>query len=426
MIKSLSGGEKKRLSFGSELVTDPIILFCDEPTSGLDAFMAAQTVRVLRDLAEKGRIILCTIHQPSSEVFSIFDQVLLVGAGRTILLSSEKIYELFLAVGQPVPEQFNPADWVIEVLYSNPQEVVEVYEASQLYNQQIAEIEEEIKNADLQLNPNLDIMSRSKRKISAIMQFYYVLQRNLMAKLKNPTFYLINVPVGATVSILLGFVFFQQDKSVSGVANITGALYLIVLQQTFSLVTESAAFCEVLPFYKREQSKGLYLAPVYFFARLLTELCVKVVELMISYSIVYWMIGLNPAADRFIVGFLYVFYLHILIQTWSACLAVTSSHSTVLAPFLAILNLLCSDFFLGSDHVLSYVTWDTSAVELLTVNQWSNVTVAAVYRDIQISGDIILESKNLDPGDIPVNLGILTIFIVVSLVLSLAGLYFRQ
>ena len=66
--KGISGGEMKRLQFGCEVLTDPPLLFCDEPTTGLDSFMAGTVVGLMRDLAAKGKTILCTIHQPSSEV----------------------------------------------------------------------------------------------------------------------------------------------------------------------------------------------------------------------------------------------------------------------------------------------------------------------------------------------------------------------
>ena len=68
MIGDLSGGEKRRLSVASELLTDPKLLFCDEPTSGLDSHMAASVVDLLLGLAGQGRTVICTIHQPSSQV----------------------------------------------------------------------------------------------------------------------------------------------------------------------------------------------------------------------------------------------------------------------------------------------------------------------------------------------------------------------
>ena len=69
MIGNISGGEKRRLSVASELLTDPKLLFCDEPTSGLDSHMAASVVDLLHGLAAEGRTVICTIHQPSSQVF---------------------------------------------------------------------------------------------------------------------------------------------------------------------------------------------------------------------------------------------------------------------------------------------------------------------------------------------------------------------
>ncbi|XP_023235955.1 protein white-like [Centruroides sculpturatus] len=73
--KSLSGGERKRLTFATEILTDPALLFCDEPTTGLDSFMAHNVVSILYEMASKGKIVICTIHQPSSEVFRMFDRL---------------------------------------------------------------------------------------------------------------------------------------------------------------------------------------------------------------------------------------------------------------------------------------------------------------------------------------------------------------
>lgn len=87
-VKGLSGGERKRLAFASEALTDPHLLLCDEPTSGLDSFMASSVLQVLKKLANKGKTIIITIHQPSSELFGLFDKILLIAEGRTAFLGS--------------------------------------------------------------------------------------------------------------------------------------------------------------------------------------------------------------------------------------------------------------------------------------------------------------------------------------------------
>ena len=78
MSKTISGGEMKRLSFATEILTDPPIIFCDEPTSGLDSYLAETVIRTLRTLSLNGTTILCTIHQPSSQVFDLFNRLLLL------------------------------------------------------------------------------------------------------------------------------------------------------------------------------------------------------------------------------------------------------------------------------------------------------------------------------------------------------------
>jgi ATP-binding cassette, subfamily G (WHITE), eye pigment precursor transporter len=80
-IKGISGGEKRRLAFASEIITDPNVLFCDEPTSGLDSFMALSIVEAMRSLANQGKTIICTIHQPSTDTFKKFDHLYLMAEG---------------------------------------------------------------------------------------------------------------------------------------------------------------------------------------------------------------------------------------------------------------------------------------------------------------------------------------------------------
>ena len=81
-LKGISGGERRRLAFACELLTDPNLLFCDEPTSGLDSFMAMTLVECMRELANRGKTIICTIHQPSSEIFENFDRLCLLAEGK--------------------------------------------------------------------------------------------------------------------------------------------------------------------------------------------------------------------------------------------------------------------------------------------------------------------------------------------------------
>lgn len=82
MVKGISGGERKRTSIGYELITDPVLLLCDEPTSGLDSTTSLKICKMLKNEAvTQGTTIICTIHQPSAEIFNTFDRLLLLHDG---------------------------------------------------------------------------------------------------------------------------------------------------------------------------------------------------------------------------------------------------------------------------------------------------------------------------------------------------------
>ncbi|XP_026681567.1 protein brown [Diaphorina citri] len=80
-LSRLSGGEKKRVSLAVQMLTDPPFLFCDEPTTGLDSFSAGTVIAVLRSFTQRGKAVLCTIHQPASGIFELFDRVILMVPG---------------------------------------------------------------------------------------------------------------------------------------------------------------------------------------------------------------------------------------------------------------------------------------------------------------------------------------------------------
>eukprot|EP00762_Andalucia_godoyi_P003414 ANDGO_04254.mRNA.1 ABC transporter G family member 1 len=120
MTMNLSGGQRKRLSIGMELITDPSVLFLDEPTSGLDSFSARAVIRQLRAMAVGSkRTILCTIHQPSSDVFALFDRVLVLGKGGVVYWGSRSMITPYFAdIGFSLPAFLNPADVCLTIVQS--------------------------------------------------------------------------------------------------------------------------------------------------------------------------------------------------------------------------------------------------------------------------------------------------------------------
>lgn len=113
----------RRLSFASEILTNPSILFCDEPTSGLDSFMAMSIVECMKDLTVMGKTIICTIHQPSSEIFEMFDNICFLSEGRLAFKGGQQdAYKFFQSQGFKCPDKYNPGDFYIKTLSITPHE----------------------------------------------------------------------------------------------------------------------------------------------------------------------------------------------------------------------------------------------------------------------------------------------------------------
>ena len=117
MIKGVSGGERKRTSIGVELITDPSLIFLDEPTTGLDSHTATQVMKLLSKLATSGRTIIQTIHQPNSDIFVMFDRLMLLAQGKCLYFNDAKLsVDYFAKIGFQIPEQSNPADYFMSIM----------------------------------------------------------------------------------------------------------------------------------------------------------------------------------------------------------------------------------------------------------------------------------------------------------------------
>ncbi|XP_017099925.3 ATP-binding cassette subfamily G member 4 [Drosophila bipectinata] len=126
MTGQLSGGQKKRLAIALELVNNPPVLILDEPTTGLDSSTSNQLINLLKKLAEEGRTVICTIHQPSALTFAMFDHMYAIGEGRCIYAGgSQNLLPFLAALNMHCPESYNPADYLMEIAthdYDTPEE----------------------------------------------------------------------------------------------------------------------------------------------------------------------------------------------------------------------------------------------------------------------------------------------------------------
>uniref|UniRef100_A0A5B7B013 Putative ABC transporter G family member 14 n=1 Tax=Davidia involucrata TaxID=16924 RepID=A0A5B7B013_DAVIN len=116
LFRGISGGEKKRVSIGQEMLINPSLLLLDEPTSGLDSTTALRILTTVKRLASGGRTVITTIHQPSSRLYHMFDKVVLLSEGCPIYYGpASTALEYFSSIGFSTSITVNPADHLLDL-----------------------------------------------------------------------------------------------------------------------------------------------------------------------------------------------------------------------------------------------------------------------------------------------------------------------
>jgi ABC-type multidrug transport system ATPase subunit len=120
LFRGISGGEKKRVSIGQEMLINPSLLLLDEPTSGLDSTTAQRILTTIKRLASGGRTVVTTIHQPSSRLYHMFDKVVLLSEGHPIYYGpASAALEYFSSIGFSTSMTVNPADLLLDLANGN-------------------------------------------------------------------------------------------------------------------------------------------------------------------------------------------------------------------------------------------------------------------------------------------------------------------
>jgi len=392
-IKGISGGETKRLAFACEMLTNPPLLFCDEPTSGLDSFMAQTLVEAMRDMTRQGRTVLCTIHQPSSEVFALFDRVLLLAEGRTAFLGlTTDALRFFERSGHQCPRNFNPADFFIATLAVQPEREDEskrdLARLCDLYDRQDGQqVMRLVEDNSTRKEGSHDVYSQSTRKdykASYTGQFSAVLKRSVLQVIREPLQLRIKVIQTIMISLLLGLIFLQQEYDQSGLINLQSTLFLLLTNMSFNNAFGVVnTFCGDMEVLRREHENQMYRTDVFFVAKSIADLPILVLQPLLFTSILYYMVGLNPGAGQFFtcVGIVvlvantavsYGYLISCASKNLEMALAISAP---LLIPFM-----IFGGFLLNSDSVpvyyiwLQFISWFNYANEALTVNQWEGVT----------------------------------------------------
>jgi ABC-type multidrug transport system ATPase subunit len=240
--KGLSGGQKRRVSVATQLITSPKILYLDEPTSGLDSTASFEVVSFLRDFARRNNILMiASIHQPSTKTFELFDKVCLLSQGKACFYGSRLNLLSFLqSIHLPVPAMTNPAEHILDITnvdfltHSNNEQsrldrITNAWERSS----QAAHLQREIKNSAAVSEDQL-LLSTSGQKPSTMRQVFTLLHRSSVKGYRDLTAYWIRVAMYMGLAIMMGTVWLRLSTNQAHMQPFINAIVSLLLSQTLN------------------------------------------------------------------------------------------------------------------------------------------------------------------------------------------------
>ncbi|KAK0598158.1 hypothetical protein LWI29_032143 [Acer saccharum] len=318
-VNGLSTEQRKRLTIAVELVANPSIIFMDEPTSGLDARAAAIVMRTVRNTVDTGRTVVCTIHQPSINIFEAFDElVLLRRGGQEIYVGplghhSCHVIQYFEAIEgvNKIKDSYNPATWMLEVTTVAQEltlgvDFAEIYKNSDLYRRNKALIKDLSKPAP----GSKDLHFDTQYSRSFLTQCIACLWKQHWSHWRNPPHTAVMFLFTTFIALGYGTMFWDlgsKMKKRQDLFNAMGSMYgaglFLGIQNSESV--QPVVAVERTVFY-RERAAGMYSALPYAFAQALIGIPYIFAQAVAYGVMVYAMIGFEWTAAKF---FWYLFFM---------------------------------------------------------------------------------------------------------------------
>ncbi|KAJ1267452.1 hypothetical protein BS78_07G057000 [Paspalum vaginatum] len=390
-VRGLSGGERKRVSIGLEMLVDPSLLLLDEPTSGLDSTTAARIVGTLRRMAaDGGRTVVVTIHQPSSRLYHMFDKVLLLSAdGRPIYYGrAADALSYFASVGFASPLSLNPADLMLDLANgiapqtsSGGGDGEARARAAVTGGSSEGELKEKEVRAKLSaayerhIAPavKLDICAREAAAASGAgqaasvrrrsewttgwwTQFTVLLRRGLKER-RHESFNKLRIFQVLSVATLAGLLWWRTPAS--HLQDRTALVFFFsVFWGFFPLYNAVFTFPLERPMLLKERSSGMYRLSSYFASRAAADLPMELGLPTAFVLILYWMGGLDPRPGPFLLSLAVVLYSVLVAQSLGLAIGAVLmdvKQGTTLASVITMVFLIAGGYYV--QHIPPFVAW---------------------------------------------------------------------
>ncbi|KAK3032589.1 hypothetical protein RJ639_037353 [Escallonia herrerae] len=379
LFRGISGGEKKRVSIGQEMLINPSLLLLDEPTSGLDSTTAQRIMTTVKRLASGGRTVITTIHQPSSRLYHMFDKVVLLSEGCPIYYGpASSALEYFSSIGFSTSITVNPADLLLDLANGIGPDSMLVGEQVDNSEQERKTVTELLisayeKNISTRLKSELcsldvdnygyrkDASTRSNVKLEQWCttwwhQFKVLLLRGLRER-RHEAFNRLRIFQVISVALLGGLLWWHTPTSHIE-DRIAMLFFFSVFWGFYPLYNAVFTFPQERRMLIKERSSGMYRLSSYFLARTIGDLPLEL-GLPIAFTfIIYWMGGLKPDPVTFILSLLVVLYNVLVAQSLGLAIGailMDVKKATTLGSVTTLVFLIAGGYYI--QQIPPFIVW---------------------------------------------------------------------
>ncbi|TVY22935.1 putative ABC transporter ATP-binding protein/permease [Lachnellula hyalina] len=373
--KGCSGGEKRRTSIGVQLLSNPSVLFLDEPTTGLDATSAFQLVRTLKSLAKRGRTIITTIHQPRSEIWGMFDGLIILTRGSPVFSGkADDCIPWFKSLGMDLPAFVNPAEFLIDIAAvdnrspeletSSSARVEHLKHAWAVESDKVYSALDEKPTAATRTKQEVVPRQTSNSRLHSpfIRQTRVLTSRTFKTTLRDPMGMTGSVVEAIGMGIMTGWVFLSLGRDQSGIRSREGALYTAAaLQGYLILVYETYRLTIDIQLFDREHNENVVDVIPFLLSRRIARFVTEDFPVPLIYSVIfYWMAGFRADASAFLTFFAVVLLCQYIAVTYAmTCVAAIRDFSgaSLIGNLGYTIQSMACGFFIQANAIPVYVRW---------------------------------------------------------------------